>query len=401
MIHVKNVAVGISGGVDSAVAALLLKKRGYNVIGVYMKNWDLVDENGICSTSEDLEYAKYTCNQIDIPFHEVNFVKEYWNNVFVAFTKEYEDGYTPNPDILCNKYIKFNAFSNYAFKKLRADAIATGHYAKTSFGNFLENYKPQTKAKLLVAKDIIKDQTFFLSQIPQETLKKTIFPLGDLHKSEVKKIAEENDMKKLSRKPESMGICFIGSRNFQTFIDQYIKPKPGKFINMITGKEEGKHDGIHMWTVGQRCRIKGFSVPRFVVKKDPTTANIWVVAGTNHSLLYSYIFVTEKPYWIAEPPNNLYYGCKVHFKFQHVKSTTNCQVISIKNDNLLVIIDKPLRALTQGQYAVFYQENECLGSARITHVGPSLYSLGLTVPENYEEYAEKCNSETKSVNTQL
>lgn len=385
MSSIKNVVVGISGGVDSAVAALLLKKKGFKVTGVYMKNWDLADENGICSVSSDLEDAKFACNRLKIPFHEVNFVKEYWNEVFVNFTEDYQNGMTPNPDILCNKYIKFKSFFSYAFKTLQTDAIATGHYAKSSFGPYLENYEVGKGVKLFRAKDTKKDQTFFLSQVSQESLRKVMFPLGNLLKSEVKKIATENGLEKLAKKPESMGICFIGSRRFQSFINEYVTPKPGKFINVGTGKDEGVHNGIHMWTVGQRCKIAGSNDAMYVVRKNPNTSDIFVAPGVNHPALYSSIFYSGTPHWLGEPPD-LTYKAVVDFKFQHVKSLTKCDIVALKDGTLIALIARPLRALTPGQYAVFYNGNECLGSARIQKVGPLEFSLGKLITNDYAEY---------------
>lgn len=383
MLSIKNVVVGISGGVDSAVAALLLKNKGFKVTGVFMKNWDLLDEKGVCSILNDLEDAKYTCNKLKIPFQEVDFVKEYWNEVFSGFIEDYEHGMTPNPDILCNKFIKFRSFYDYAFSNLGADALATGHYAKSTFGDYLEKYDQGKKAKLIRAKDIVKDQSFFLSQISQTALQKTMFPLGNLTKSEVKEIAIQNGLEKLAKKTESMGICFIGSRNFQEFMSQYVKPKPGKFINIITGKVEGVHNGIHLWTIGQRCKIGGGKNAFYVVKKVPNTSDMFVAPGYNHPSLFSSIFYTGEPYWISDPPDLTYKG-EFDFKVQRIKSVSKCEVVQVPSGNMVCVLDEPKRAIAPGQYSVFYNGSECLGSARIMKIGPSEYSLGNQIPSDYD-----------------
>ncbi|KAL5014729.1 hypothetical protein ScPMuIL_008999 [Solemya velum] len=213
---VKKVVCGMSGGVDSSVAALLLKEKGYEVVGLFMKNWDIANEQGKCMVDDDRKDAEFVCKRIGIPFHEVNFVKEYWNEVFSSFVTDYESGLTPNPDILCNKFIKFSKFLTYAVDNLGADAIATGHYARTSGS-------PTEGIKLLKAVDSVKDQTFFLSQISQAALQKTIFPLGELTKDVVKHVACTAGLERIATKKESMGICFVGSRNFHQFIAEGVQ----------------------------------------------------------------------------------------------------------------------------------------------------------------------------------
>lgn len=217
---IRNVAVGISGGVDSAVTALLLKNKGFNVTGVFMKNWDIRDETGNCTVEKDYEDARWICDKLKIPLIQLDFVKEYWNEVFSDLLEKYQTGYTPNPDILCNKNIKFNKFFDVARNRFQADAIATGHYANTSFGAYLENFKENTNVHLLQAYDSNKDQTFFLNQIPQQTLRRCMFPLGNYLKNHVKMIAKEAGLHKIAQKKESMGICFVGKREFQDFISE-------------------------------------------------------------------------------------------------------------------------------------------------------------------------------------
>ncbi|XP_022253209.1 mitochondrial tRNA-specific 2-thiouridylase 1-like [Limulus polyphemus] len=281
MFPVRKVVCGISGGVDSSVAALLLKRKGYDVLGVFMRNWDIADETGHCSIDKDKEDAEYVCRKIGIPLQEVNFVRHYWNEVFSDLIEDYQNGLTPNPDILCNKSIKFNIFYDYATENLGADAIATGHYARTSFGEDLEYYQENKRVRLLKAVDGGKDQTFFLSQVPQKSLQRTLFPLGGITKNSVKKIALHAGLNYIAKKKESTGICFIGKRNFQDFIKDYVKPKPGNFVDVETGEVVGTHAGIHFWTMGQRCHIPGLHTAYFVADKDMKTQDILVA-----SLLY-------------------------------------------------------------------------------------------------------------------
>ncbi|XP_071453843.1 mitochondrial tRNA-specific 2-thiouridylase 1 isoform X2 [Hetaerina americana] len=278
MAAVKRVISAVSGGIDSAVSTLLLKSKGYEVIGVYMQNWDVLDEKGVCSSQDDISDAEWICKKIGVPFHVVNFVKEYWLEVFSCLINDYESGLTPNPDIMCNRHIKFEAFYKHAIEELGGEAISTGHYARTTFGEYLQKFDSTEGVHLLKANDRKKDQTFFLSQISQNALQRSIFPLGCLDKSTVKKIAGEGNLTPLLKKKESMGICFIGSRNFQEFISEYINTHPGNFIDIETAKIVGKHKGIHQWTIGQRCRIGGCKEPYFVIDKDSSTQDILVYA---------------------------------------------------------------------------------------------------------------------------
>ncbi|CAH2006497.1 unnamed protein product [Acanthoscelides obtectus] len=376
----KKIAVGISGGVDSAVAALLLKQRGYEVHGVFMQNWDIMDEKGTCTLQADYNDALYVARKLDIKLHHVNFVKHYWNEVFCALVKEYESGFTPNPDVLCNRNIKFNYFLEYAKTKLQADAIATGHYARNTFGLFLENYDPEKNAKLLLAKDAVKDQTFFLCQIPQNALKQCMFPLGDLTKNMVKKIANANGLEKISRKPESMGICFIGSRNFQEFIQDYIKDEPGDFVDIDTGQVMGKHKGIHQWTLGQRARLGGLPVAYFIARKDVEKNIIYIASGTKHPILYTNLFFTSEPYWIYSKPKDLEenYILDCQFKFQHTQHWVPCKICQ-STSGLTVKLNTYKRAVTAGQYAVFAKDGECLGSAKIVNSGVTNFHTSICI----------------------
>ncbi|KAG6441039.1 hypothetical protein O3G_MSEX001552 [Manduca sexta] len=283
----KRVALGISGGVDSAVAALLLKRAGYGVEGVFMRNWDNNYEAGFCADERDFEDAIYVCRKLNIPLHRVYFIKEYWNEVFSVLLQEYETGLTPNPDILCNRYIKFDSFYQHCKNNLGIDVIATGHYANTSFGPYLEKYNENESVKLLQPTDKFKDQTFFLSQVKQFSLRKCMFPLANLLKTEVRDMALKEGLINVAKKKDSTGICFIGKKKFQDFIEEYIQAKKGLFIDIDTGQVVGEHSGLHKWTVGQRCCLANWKDAYFIYKKDLSTNNIYVVL-IYHILSYSY-----------------------------------------------------------------------------------------------------------------
>ncbi|KAK6176874.1 hypothetical protein SNE40_015089 [Patella caerulea] len=381
---IRKVVCGMSGGVDSAVTALILKKRGYEVTGLFMRNWDSVNEKGECQADLDLEDANYICRHLDIPLHEVNFIKQYWNDVFSELLKDYQRGLTPNPDIMCNKHIKFNLFQKYALEKLNGDAIATGHYARTDVGYDLDTVDEKKGVKLLTAADSVKDQTFFLCQISQNGLQKTIFPIGDLSKHYVRKIAVEAGLDKIAKKKESMGMCFIGSRNFHHFIEEYIEPKEGVFRDLETGKEVGKHKGVHYWTRGQRASLGGCTQPYFITDINSLTNDIFVAHGTNHPALFCQTFFTEEPHWIRHPPRLLYQDqmFDAYFRFQHIHPLVKCTATLTGGNGLIVSLERPMRAICPGQYAVFYNQDECLGSAKIIRPGPSLYTL------NYKEHVD-------------
>jgi tRNA (5-methylaminomethyl-2-thiouridylate)-methyltransferase len=335
-----------------------------------MKNWDDRDEKGFCSSDKEFEDAQLVADKLKIPLKEVNFVKSYWNEIFTNFIREYEEGLTPNPDVLCNRVIKYNLFYKSAIEKFNCDAIATGHYARTSFGNFLENYKDNEDVRLKEAADTFKDQTFFLSQVPQNALRRCMFPVGSLNKLEVKQIAEEIGLKTIAKKNESTGLCFVGKRSFQSFIAEFIEDKPGNFVDIDTGKVIGVHSGVHHWTLGQRTKMwgpKGY----FVYKKDPSTRTIYATSGTEHHLLFSDIFFTANPFWISKDPFAHANLLECQFRFQHTKPKINCKVFKANKEGskLLIKLDEPLRSISPGQYAVLYKDGECLGSSRITDSG--------------------------------
>lgn len=303
----KRVVIGMSGGVDSTVGAHLLKSKGFEVIGLFMKNWDIADETGHCRADKEAEDAEYVCQKLDIPFQHVNFVKEYWNEVFQTLVQEYEAGWTPNPDVECNRHLKFGHFYDYAMETIGCDAIATGHYARTSYGDFHEAQNLSQNVKLLMAVDRIKDQTFFLSQVQQVPLRFTMFPLGHLTKEVVKKMAFSIGLDKIANKKESMGICFVGKRKqgFQEFLKEYTETKPGPIVDIETYKEIGQHQGVHFWTLGQKTKIGGLSDKAYVADKDMKTNTLYVCMGENHPALYFEYFFTDSPYWIDRAPDEL------------------------------------------------------------------------------------------------
>ncbi|XP_029969840.1 mitochondrial tRNA-specific 2-thiouridylase 1 [Salarias fasciatus] len=389
----RHVVCAMSGGVDSSVAALLLKRRGYSVTGVFMKNWDSLDERGVCSTEKDCEDAYRVCQALDIPFHQVSYVKEYWNEVFSNLLREYEKGRTPNPDILCNKHIKFNHFHKYAIHTLGADAMATGHYARTSQEDeevfqqqhtappptlFRNRFEVRNPVRLHKGADLLKDQTFFLSQISQDALRQTMFPLAGLTKDFVKKMAAEAGFHHVLKKKESMGICFIGERHFEEFILEYLEPKPGNFVSIEDGTVMGKHKGWFTLTLGQRARIGGQRDAWFVVDKDVTTGDVFVAPTTNHPALFRDMLRTDRFHWVAiDPPPELarVHMMECHFRFIHQMPLVPCTVTLNMDGSLWICLSKPIRALTPGQFAVLYKGDECLGSGKIMQLGPTEYTL--------------------------
>uniref|UniRef100_A0A0F8C264 Mitochondrial tRNA-specific 2-thiouridylase 1 n=1 Tax=Larimichthys crocea TaxID=215358 RepID=A0A0F8C264_LARCR len=390
---IRHVVCAMSGGVDSSVAALLLKRRGYSVTGVFMKNWDSLDESGTCTSEKDCEDAYRVCQTLDIPFHQVSYVKEYWHEVFSNLLKEYEKGRTPNPDILCNKHIKFNYFHKYAVNTLGADAMATGHYARTSQEDdevfqqahmappttlFRDRFEIRNPVKLCKAADHLKDQTFFLSQISQDALRQTIFPLAGLTKEFVKKIAAEAGFHHVLKRKESMGICFIGERNFENFILEYLEPKPGNFVSIEDGAVMGTHKGWFTLTLGQRARIGGQRNAWFVVDKDITTGDVFVAPTTNHPALFCDTIGTDRFHWVTDdPPPELVRTqmMECHFRFMHQMPLVPCTVTLNMNGSVWISLSQPVRALTPGQFAVLYKGDECLGSGKIIRLGPSEYTL--------------------------
>lgn len=354
-----RVVVGMSGGVDSSVTALLLKEQGYDVIGVFMKNWDDTDENGVCTATEDYKDVAAVADQIGVPYYSVNFEKEYWDRVFEYFLAEYRAGRTPNPDVMCNKEIKFKAFLDYAME-LGADYVATGHYAQVRTD---EN----GIVHMLRGADNNKDQTYFLSQLTQEQLKKTMFPLGHLEKPEVRKIAEKAGLA-TAKKKDSTGICFIGEKNFKKFLGEYLPAQPGKMMT-LDGIEMGNHAGLMYYTIGQRggLGIGGqhgqlTNDPWFVVGKDLTTNTLYVGQGFHHEHLYSTSLDASDLSFTREMPETFDLHCTAKFRYRQEDTGVT---IHVNGDKVTVDFDEPVRAITPGQAVVFYDGEECLGGAMI------------------------------------
>lgn len=352
-----RVVVGMSGGVDSSVTALLLKQQGYDVVGIFMKNWDDTDENGVCTATEDFDDVVRVCNQLDIPYYAVNFEKQYWDKVFTYFLDEYKAGRTPNPDVMCNKEIKFKAFLDHALS-LGADYLATGHYAQVQqVGNRYE---------MLRGVDDNKDQTYFLNQLSESVLAKVMFPLGQLDKKDVRKIAVENNLATANKK-DSTGICFIGERNFKEFLGEYLPAQPGK-MTTLNGVEKGKHDGLMYYTIGQRqgLGIGGAGDPWFVVGKNLEDNILYVEQGFQHDSLYSDSLVATQLNWISieAPVEQLECTAKFRYRQKDSKVTVTPQ----EDGKVLVEFHQPERAITPGQAVVFYNGEVCLGGGTIDDI---------------------------------
>lgn len=355
-----RVVVGMSGGVDSSVTALLLKRQGYDVVGVFMKNWDDTDENGVCTATVDYEDVAKVASKIGIPYFSVNFEKEYWDRVFTYFLDEYKKDRTPNPDVICNKEIKFKAFLDYA-KKLGADYIATGHYAdlrRDADGNM----------HLMRAKDQNKDQTYFLSQLDHEQLDKVLFPLAHYTKPEVRQIAREAGLATADKK-DSVGICFIGEDgHFREFISHYLPAQPGK-METLDGKVVGQHDGLMYYTIGQRRGLglggnRHSNAPWFAVGKDQSKNVLYVGQGYHNPALYATHLEASDIHWVDDVVSR--YGTEFHCtaKFRYRQKDVGVSV-KIDGPQVTVKFDEPARAITPGQAVVFYDGQECLGSAII------------------------------------
>jgi tRNA-specific 2-thiouridylase len=352
-----RVVVGMSGGVDSSVAALLLKEQGYDVIGIFMKNWDDTDEFGICTATEDYNDVIQVCNEIGIPYYAVNFEKQYWDKVFTYFLDEYKAGRTPNPDVMCNKEIKFKAFLDHALS-LGADFLATGHYAQVE--------EREDGVVMLRGKDESKDQSYFLNQLTQEMLQKVLFPIGSLDKSEVREIAKKAGLSTATKK-DSTGICFIGERNFKTFLSQYLPAQPGN-MQTFSGEIVGKHDGLMYYTIGQRhgLGIGGAGEPWFVVGKDLKKNILFVEQGFHHDALYSdSLIAVDVNFSIATKPAKEF-TCTAKFRYR--QPDTKVTVENLPDGKALVRFDQPVRAITPGQAVVFYDGDVCMGGGTIDKV---------------------------------
>ena len=352
-----RVVVGMSGGVDSSVAALLLQEQGFDVVGLYMVNWEESGENGCCTAEADYEDVRRVCNRLGIPYYTVNFAQEYRDRVFRYFLQEYEKGRTPNPDVLCNREIKFGPFRDYALS-LGADSIATGHYCGIRHEDGLHY--------LCKAADANKDQTYFLNQVTQPQLANVLFPLASLTKPEVRAIAEKNGLSTAEKK-DSTGICFIGERNFRKFLHGYLPAKPGE-IRTLAGEKVGEHIGLMYYTLGQRRGLelggrKGEAEGRwFVVKKDLAN-NVLYVSHGDESVLYTRSCTVSGINWIPVPPVEEEFSCKAKFRYRQPEQ--GVRVRRTGEDSAEILFDEPQRAVTPGQYAVLYAGDLCLGGGVI------------------------------------
>jgi tRNA-uridine 2-sulfurtransferase len=363
-----KILVGLSGGVDSAVAAYLLKQQGYHVECAFMRNWDSLTNNdilgnptldeAICTQEQDYNDAVEVARLLDLPLHRVDFIQEYWDDVFLTFLKEYKNGRTPNPDILCNKYIKFNAFFKFADEH-GFDKVATGHYARVVHHD--------TYSEMVKAKDNSKDQSYFLCQISQDALKRTLFPLGEVEKKEVREIALKLNLN-VAKKKDSTGICFIGERNFRQFLSNYLPAKKGKIIDIDSKLVLGEHLGVLYYTLGQR---KGLDIsahvgPWFVVGKDVYKNELFVAKGEDHPWLKSDACTVNELNWFNPIDLSSPLQCSAKFRYRQKDQAVTIQ-LNDKNE-LLVKYPQGIAAVTPGQEAVFYLNEVCLGGGVIDEI---------------------------------
>lgn len=353
----ERIVVGMSGGVDSSVAALLLKEQGYDVIGVFMKNWEEKDESGVCTAESDWADVREVCDIIGIPYYAVNFAQEYWDRVFSYFLQEYRAGRTPNPDVLCNREIKFRAFLDFAMK-LGASKMATGHFVQTN-----------EQGELLRGADPNKDQSYFLYMLKQHQLKKAVFPVGHMTKADVRRIAAEKGLP-VSNKKDSTGVCFIGERKFKQFLSTYLPAQPGDMV-APDGQVVGRHDGLMYYTLGQRrgLGIGGCGDGRswFVIGKDLERNKLLVAQGEDHPMLYSTRSLCTGTTWIGEEPlrEGETLRCTCKFRYRQGDQAVD---VTRDGDKLLITSLEPQRAVTPGQSAVLYQGEKCIGGAVVETV---------------------------------
>lgn len=367
-----RVMIGLSGGVDSAVAAYLLKEQGYDVIGGFMRNWDAMASGDVegnhtlsdpqCPQEVDYEDAQKVANKLGIPLLRVDFIKEYWDDVFTYFLDEYKRGRTPNPDIFCNKYIKFDRFLEWS-KAQGCDLIATGHYAKTIVENGI--------TRLLKPSDKNKDQTYFLSQLNQDQIKTTLFPLSDINKTRVRQIAKKLGLS-VATKKDSTGVCFIGERHFKHFLHNYIPMKKGPIVDINTNRQIGTHDGVFYYTIGQRRGLGIGGIADFpdakgwyVCKKDVVKNILFVASDPNDEHLLSDSALINQLNWNSIEPKE---GTKLNAKFRYRQKDLPVIIAKKQNGDVLLTFPKPYKALTPGQACVFYDGDFCLGGGIIDKV---------------------------------
>lgn len=364
-----KILLGLSGGVDSAVAAYLLKQQGHDVTGCFMRNWDALANgdylgnptinNSQCPQEKDWDDATLVAQKLGIPLLRTDYIKEYWDNVFSYLIREYESGRTPNPDIFCNKYVKFGPFIDFA-KKNGFEAIAMGHYAK--------RIDKDGKAYLLKAGDKNKDQSYFLSQISQAQVSFCLFPLSDINKEEVRRIAHELDLTSVMDKKDSTGVCFIGERNFKEFLKNYIPAQRGKMVDIENGRVLGEHDGVMYYTIGQR---KGLGIGGihgeeakgwFVAKKDIKKNILYLASGDENEYLLSDKCIVSNLNWITDIPKE---GQKIQAKFRYRQPDNIVYIHFIDDKSVEITYETPIKSVTPGQAAVFYDREVCLGGGLI------------------------------------
>ncbi|ALG66461.1 tRNA 2-thiouridine(34) synthase MnmA [Beggiatoa leptomitoformis] len=354
----EKIMVGISGGVDSSVTALLLKQQGYEVSGLFMKNWEEDDTSTYCSAAEDLRDAKAVCERLDIPLHTVNFATEYWDNVFEHCLQEFQAGRTPNPDVLCNREVKFKVFLEHALR-LGGQRIATGHYARQRCIN--------GEYQLLKGLDPSKDQSYFLYLLGQTQLAQSLFPVGEIHKNRVREYAEQAGLVTHDKK-DSTGICFIGERPFKSFLERYLPSQHGR-METPDGDYVGEHDGVMYYTIGQRQglniggRANSSGEAWYVVAKDIPNNRLIVAQGHNHPLLFRQTLRAEQLHWISGHAPTTPYHCQAKTRYRQPDQA--CLITMIEKDTCEVDFDQPQRAITAGQSVVFYQGEMCLGGGII------------------------------------
>ena len=348
-----KIAIGISGGVDSAVSAYLLKKQGYDVMGVFMKNWNEEDENGVCTADQDFEDVRRVCDKIGIPYYSVNFAREYWDRVFSLFLEEYKAGRTPNPDVLCNKEIKFKAFLDFCMD-IGAEEIATGHYCRVN--------KWDGK-RLLKGRDSRKDQSYFLCTLKAEQLERVEFPVGGYTKEYVRQIARDAGLP-VADKKNSTGICFIGERNFRKFLQGYLPAQPGE-MRTTAGEYIGMHQGLMYYTLGQRRGLniggRGTGERWFVVDKDLKNNILYVEQGEDSPKLYSRVCAVGS-FSFVNPMDVKEFDCTAKFRYRQPDQKVH---VYVEGDHVLIEAREKQRAVTPGQYAVLYSGDECLGGGPV------------------------------------